>query len=274
MHCITQEVIFNEKYGRVCKQTDKQTNSVHIIITDSRLVQPSFNFLNLFNAAEEINLQYQLHYYLEENDRHCFTLHLPAGRKHITRHGFVWQRRLSQQPRLSDTMCTAATRVSPPISMHLLSACPSCLVLEGWSWLLGLFVCCCGVRLCSSVNHFVLKKAICRADVLMTCRKHAHVHVQCVCTHRPNSCVQTFSQNSLNLSLTHSPTHILSSLWAIGINEVHPSSLWPTWRCHPWCQDCNRWKHYTNCPVKQRGGSAPPCSFAVKNRRRRKKAAS
>lgn len=37
---------------------------------------------------------------------------------------------LSQQPQLNDMMCTAATRVSLPISMRPLSARPSCLVFE------------------------------------------------------------------------------------------------------------------------------------------------
>lgn len=68
------------------------------------------------------------------------------------------------------------------------------------------------------------------------------------------------------------PSHTcLHTSWAYceplyGINEVDPSSPRPVRRCHPWCQDWNQWKRYTNCPAKRRGGSAPPCSFADKRK--------
>lgn len=101
-----------------------------------RLVNPLFFSIFCIStksprAAKGFNLQHQLRYGFKDNRLHYFTQHFHAGWKHITRLHFVWQSLLSRQPRLNDMMCTAATRVSPPISMRPLSARPTCLVFGG-----------------------------------------------------------------------------------------------------------------------------------------------
>lgn len=121
--------------------------------------------------------------------------HFRSRWRHTSSLVLAWQSPLSQPPRLNDMMCTAATRVSRSISMRLLSACPSCLVLVERSWLMRLVVCfhpgC--VVLCRSAKPMSLswkKKHICHLNSMKTWRKHAHV--QCVCAHKySHTCTQT-----------------------------------------------------------------------------------
>lgn len=102
----------------------------------------------------------------------------------------------------------------------------------------------------------------------MTCRKRAHTRMH---PHAPTH-MHLNMLPKRSASFWCFPSHTcLHTSWAYceplyGINEVDPSSPWPVRRCHPWCQDWNQWKRYTNCPVKRRGGSAPPCSFADKRK--------
>lgn len=57
------------------------------------------------------------------NSSHCCAPYLESTSDR------AWQSPLSKQPQLYDMARTAAARVSPLISMCLLSACPTCLVL-------------------------------------------------------------------------------------------------------------------------------------------------
>lgn len=159
---------------------------------------------------------------------------------------FVWQSPLSQQPPQNDMMCTAATRVSLPISMRLLSACPTCLLfwrravdLRGFSFVFSLLVLFSAALWSSTLCP---EKDICRL-------KHAYRMHQC--RHAYSEWYTTHVQDTFR----DINTHILCLLWAVEINDLNLSS----WMCHVWCQGWNQWEHYRNCAPKQRGGSVSFC---------------
>lgn len=86
-------------------------------------------------------------------------------------------------------------------------------------------------------------------------------------TPKCKACTQRLQLKPLNLrsspAHTHLHTHAEFVVWTIVLNEVDPSSRWQEPRCHLWCQGWNQWEHYTNRPVKQRGGFVAPCSFTA-----------
>lgn len=104
----------------------------------------------------------------------------------------AWQCPLSPEPQASDMMCTAATRVSPPISMSLLSARPSCRRLSLFFWggnstyEARLSSPCFSSAAPSSV--FVREKGTCQPDTSRIWHARAHVHVH-LSVQRQRMCV-------------------------------------------------------------------------------------
>lgn len=132
--------------------------------------------------------------------------HFRSGWRHTSSLVLAWQSPLSQPPRLNDMMCTAATRVSRSISMRLLSACPSCLVLVERSWLMRLVVCfhpgC--VVLCRSAKPMSLSWKKNTSAILTLWRHEGSMHTYSVCAHTHT---HTHALKHSTAFLPHAHTH-------------------------------------------------------------------
>lgn len=160
-------------------------------------------------------------------------------------------------------VCTAATHVSLPISMHPLSARPACLLSEEGCWLKRVFICFLSARVVplDSCLYLVLKRSHLPTSLFLwdVGRMRAHI-----CK---NSTMFLYPSPLHTHTRTHTPpsTHTHTSAAFYDLRSKWDWSFVVLTRAELSFCDAkakNQWEHYTNRPVKQRWGSVPLSSFA------------